>query len=242
MSIPSFALALFGVLLAADARAEDLGAEQRAFERDLGLRLTLPSQASTDRRGAQTAPADPKDVRRLLPVVKDVLGQYPADLRDEMLDEVRVVGKLRSKGTPFLGRAVPDKDLFELAMRKRTSKDGLERTLHHEIAHLIEHEVSFPEQKWASINGAPYANGSIKRKSGEARPATESTGLFRNGFVSRYASKNIHEDFAEFAELAFTRPDRMRELARKYPRIQEKLKLFTDLYESIPGRMRLPWK
>jgi hypothetical protein len=242
MSTPSLAVVALSLLFAFDAHAGEMGAEQRAFEDELGLRLTLPSKASEDRRGAQTTPAATKDLKRLLPVVKDVLRQYPAALRDEMLDEVRVVGKLKSNGTPFLGRAVPDKDLFEIAMRNRTTKEGLQRTMHHEIAHLIEHEVTFPSLRWAAINGKPYANKSIKRKEGEARPATESNSLFRDGFVSRYATKNIHEDFAEFAEMAFTRPDRLRELARKYPRIDEKLKLFTALYESIPGKFELPWR
>jgi hypothetical protein len=210
-----------------------------AFERATGVRLHIMDDPSLTRgaMGADVGPVDPALVAPMLPVIQGVLLQYPPEIRGGMFEDLFLYGKLQMGGTPFLGAARPEKKAFLLAIRPRTEPDGLRSTLHHELAHLIEGDDRFDGAAWIAIS-APY-NGRLQDE-----PETKGVGAeqwWREGFVSRYASKNRHEDFAELAETAFTQPQRMRELAAEYDGLARKLELLTAAYEVYAPGMELPW-
>ena len=110
---------------------------------------------------------------------------------------------------------------------------GLKRTTHHEVSHLIEMHPKFPAEKWKEISAEDYGTHQGKD--------TKGASFKHDGFVSRYASKNRHEDFAELAELAFTNPEKARRYAEKYPDIGTKLRIMTRVYKKVAPEMTLPW-
>jgi len=206
--------------------------EERRFERVTGVELNVPREDESKKKIVRK-PVDVTMAKRLLPVIMDVLMQYPEFVRETLLSQVTLYGKLKRNGKAYLGQAHGKQKSIDIAIRKRTKPFGLRRTMHHEISHLIELHPKFPADKWKSISEGAYGTHQDSPKSG---------GSFRDdGFVTRYASKNRHEDFAELAELAFTRPEKAKELAERYPEIGAKLKLMTRVYRKVAPDMVLPW-
>ena len=184
----------------------------------------------------EVAPPDPALVQLHLPVVEEVLMAYPVSVRERVVPHIWVVGKLLIAGTPFLGVAHPRERRFDLALRRGTNEAKLVRTMHHEIAHMIQGQGRFDRDRWRGISEGSY----VGRKPDEAWKG-RGAAFLREGFVSAYASKNIHEDFAEMAELAFVHPDRIRVLFARFPRIRAKMVYLTGYYERVAPGIVLPW-
>lgn len=234
---------LVAQLLAAPASAAERPAgfdEQiREFEKNTGIDLHVVGDSSEPpmQIGDNLAPVDPFLAARALPLIEDVLMHYPTTVRGVLLTDMYLFGKLQMAGKPFLGAARPEKLRFDLAIRPRTSDAGMKTTLYHEMSHLIEFDEEFPAEEWVALS-KPYLGRLDKLPETKSRDAES---WWRDGFVTRYASKSRHEDFAELAELAFTNPARVNELADQYPLLDKKLDMLTDVYEDYAPGMTLPW-
>lgn len=230
---------LMSVRAHAQERPSDLDAQVQEFERRTGIDLHLAG----DRRepdlpvNADHDAVDPALVARMLPVIQQVMLEYPTTVRGVLLKDMYLYGALRMAGKPFLGAARPEQDRFDLAIRARTTADGLRVTLYHEMSHLIEMDERFPASAWVALS-KPYSGPVMNHPETKSR---DQESWYRDGFVSRYASGSRHEDFAEMAEIAFTNPDRMNGLADQYPLLQRKLDMLTDVYRSYAPGMELPW-
>jgi hypothetical protein len=206
--------------------------EERRFEKATGVELHIPRGDESTRKTTKK-PVDFKLAKRAIPIIMEVLLQYPEVIRGGLLTDLNLYGKLRRKEKGFLGQAKPKTNTIDLAIRNGTRPSALKRTTHHEVSHLIEMHPKFPAEKWKQISAESYGTHQGKETKGES---------FRHdGFVSRYASKNRHEDFAELAELAFTNPEKAQRLAEKYPEIGTKLRIMTRVYKKVAPEMTLPW-
>jgi hypothetical protein len=235
----SLLLSLVGSVAWAGERPAGLDAVVEAFEANTGLNLHLVGDAGEDPNlvTADRGPVELDKALIALPMIESLILGYPSSIRGEKMTDLYLYGKLRMRGTPFLGAAVPGKKRFDLAIRDRTTAEGLAATLHHEIAHLIEFSEDFPAEVWVSAS-APY-NGNLQDDV-ETKDVELAT-WWQQGFISRYASKNRHEDFAELAEVAFTDPARARRAASENPAISTKLELLTRAYRHYTPGMPLPW-
>lgn len=182
-------------------------------------------------------PPDPALVVRFLPTIAGVLGQYPVDFRRRLVPNVLLVGKLQASGTPFLGLAHPREGRFDLAIRSGSTDGKLSATLHHELGHLVFADPRVDKEAFKAISGDTYVGLKPDQKWGRAK-AVE---WLEAGFISRYASKNAHEDFAELAQVAFTRPDVARRFHHRFARIGLKLEFLTGAYRKVAPEMVLPW-
>ena len=232
-------LGLWGATASAADRPTDIDAAIAAFEDSTGLDLHLVGDIGED-PGLVTSERGPVELDKAmiaLPMIESLILGYPSSIRGDKMTDLYIYGKLRMRGTPFLGAAIPAKKRFDLAIRDRTTAEGLASTLHHEIAHLIEFSEDFPAEVWVAAS-APY-NGNLQDDV-ETKDVDLAT-WWRQGFISRYASKNRHEDFAELAEVAFTDPARAQRAASENPAIATKLNLLTRAYRHYTPGMRLPW-
>lgn len=218
------------------ADGEALREALRGFRDRTGLRLVHDPD---DCDGRQRTPARPEDVLRLLPTVRDLVATYPEPIRGHLLKRVHVYGTFQMNGKPYLGAARAKMRRIDLGFRKRTPPGRLATTVHHEIAHLVEAVDGFPREDWVAISGKGAYTGKGHRDAWGKGSADE---LLEAGFVSRYASKNPHEDFAELAEIAFTQPERIRKMARRRERLGRKLRMLEDWYRHLAPEMDFPWR
>lgn len=229
--------------LAAEPTRE-LDRQIASFEKRTGIDVhvvgdrTEPRNAGKDLKRS-LADVDPDLAAKMLPEVEKILMMYTEDVRGPMLKDLYLVGALKMGGKPFLGAAYPKTASFDLAVRPGTSERTVRRTMHHEIAHLIENAKFFPVETWKAFAQNAYVGRTPSKKWKAGKAGTEE--VRRAGFVSKYASKNRHEDFAELAEVAFTKPATARKLSQRYPLIGDKLRLMTDVYRKAAPGMKLPW-
>jgi hypothetical protein len=233
---------LFVLLAAAPASAQDrpagLDARIAEFERRTGLDLHLfgdrtepaPAKVNDD-----LGPVDPALALAMLPVIEKALLAYPPRMRGGLVTDVHLFGKLRMRGKPFLGAARPSLKRIDLAIRPGTKEGQLLSTLHHELSHLIEGHPAFPKEEWLALSDGYTGRGISRDSRGDAKVP------YDRGYVSHYASVNRHEDFAELAEVAFTQPGRLRDLASKYERLEDKVVLLTAIYRHVLPKADLPW-
>ncbi len=240
--ILALATLLATTALAAE-RPSDLDRKIESFEQRTGVDLHIVGDRTE--RGVKGPPkrkqarVDPLLAVKLLPALEDILMVYSDEVRGGMLKDLYLIGKLKIRGKPFLGAAYPKDHSFDLAIRSGTNAVKVRRTMHHEVAHLIENSSFFPVETWKAF--AP--GGYIGREPGKSW-ANGKSGMAdarRAGFATRYASKNRHEDFAELAELAFISPKQARKLGGRYPLLGDKLRLMTDVYRKVAPGMKLPW-
>jgi hypothetical protein len=212
--------------------SNSMGREARRFERITGVELHVPREDESKKKTIRK-PVDITLAKRLLPIIMDVLMQYPDMIRGTLLSNLTLYGKLKRNGKAYLGQARAKQNSIDIAIRSRTKAHGLRRTMHHEISHLIELHPKFPAERWKSISESSYGTHQDRPRRG---------GSYKeDGFVTRYASKNRHEDFAEMAEMAFTRPEKAMDMAERYPEIEKKLKMMTRVYRKVAPEMVLPW-
>lgn len=182
-------------------------------------------------------PVAEADVQRLLPTFEQVLATYPAPTRVKLVRNVWLVGKLKIGNVPFRGMA-HSSGRFELALRPRTRPYDLFGTMHHEIGHLFELRPGFDRDTWRSFSDGSYLGRHPDQK---WDPKAKGQPWLALGFVSKYASKNVHEDFAEMAELSFSRPDLIRTYYDQYPLIRAKMDFLTSYYLKMAPGIALPW-
>lgn len=210
------------------------------FEKEHGVELHLVGVEvegqSEDRRSNRLPAVEPAIAHRSITVIDRAMRFYGDDILGDVLQAIYVVGDLRRNGKPILGAVQKNGVSLDLAIRKRASPMRIQQTIHHEIAHLVEGKDSFPVKAWVEVSGrSAYKAGEHKTAWGKGG------GFLRSGFMSTYGSMNRHEDFAEMAEVAFTRPDKARQLGMKYPKLRTKLELMADVYERLYPQTITPW-
>jgi hypothetical protein len=185
---------------------------------------------------ARLGPVQPRLALKALPTVRAALSGYGTSLADAgLLTTLRLGGKLRAHGTPFLGMANPRAQRFDLAVRRRTPPERLSATLHHELAHLVAAQEAVHMKAYARLGGG-YVGAQPNTRWDTLADAQAA------GFVSMYASKNPSEDFAELAELAFSAPEAALQLAADHPVIAAKLVFLTEAYRTVLPDVARPWE
>jgi hypothetical protein len=61
----------------------------------------------------------------------------------------------------------------------------------------------------------------------------ETDELLRQGFLVGYNKTNIENDLNVYAEYLFTKKEHLETLAKKYPLVNQKVKLFKKFYTDI---------
>ena len=224
--------------LAGEVPAE-LADRVRAFESRTGVQLRLPGHGDEPlpANGDRFGPVDPALARKALPHLQSVLEQYPNSIRGGLLQDLHLFGRFQPGGVPYLAMSRPKLHRIDLAVRPNTRMAALRSTLHHEIGHLLELNPAFPADRWTALS-ASYA-GRL-RKQQETKGLGQSAWLAQ-GFISRYASKNRHEDFAELAQFGFQQPGRLRALSNTWPALGAKVELMTEVYRDLAPGLDLPW-
>lgn len=207
------------------------------FTRRTGVRLTTRVPVVEEGSNAR-GPVEGPVARLALPTVEQVVLFYPESVRGALFRELHVFGRFHMRGKPFLGAAMPKKRRIHLAIRQRTKPASLRNTMHHEIAHLIENHPKFPVKRWMAISDGQYTGRGHRDDKGKQCRAE----LLSKGFVTAYAAKNRHEDFAELAELAFTKPRKALRFAEQHDAIARKLDMLSEIYDVLVPELRLPWE
>lgn len=187
-------------------------------------------------------PADTHDVYSALRGVDLALSLYPPDLVNRHLAAIFIAGELDINGVRAAGTYLyawiyisAAGDLADLGPAY------IAETVHHELSSLLFLAGDFPTARWTALNPADFAylpspEAVLEAAGTHLDPAMAET-WHRDGFVSDYGLSSLENDFNTFAEMALGRPDDLRALAGRHPRIADKLTVLIDFYTGLDPQM-----
>ena len=168
---------------------------------------------------------------RLPKILSKSLGKYPNWVIKEYLEHIWFVEDLSmEKEDTIAGLASPQKKTIYVEVAENGiswTDTSVEKTIHHELAHILDEEFSFPEVDWRNCNPEGFVYG---KKEDEPEKY-----LWEKGFVSNYARSDADEDFPELTGLIFSQPRKAKLLIDHFPIIQAKYRLWLKFFQQIDG-------
>lgn len=189
-------------------------------------------QAPISAKGSQML-AD--EVTRLVPIIHRFLGVYPARVVKDNLESIYLLERLEIYGKDY-GATNGRSSLY---VRSEGKENGygdlfLLGQLHHEFSSILKRNHPFPLSQWKQVNPAAFRYLDDEKAALDwDDPYVQDEKLLRAGFVTRYATSSLENDFNVVAKWLFTRDVELRKLATQYPRIAAKRQLAISFYKTV---------
>ena len=200
-----------------------------AFEERTGVALSIPTVEEIG--DAKWVAADPAKVAKIAPQLEAILMRYNTDVRGHLVKKVVFYENSTAANHSSGGLALPKEHGFVITVKGKKTREKLANIAHHEIGHLVMYADQKALKRWPEISRGKYA------EKGQAAP----TDLYGSGFLSKYGSSNMKEDFAEFALMGFHEPETLLGLAEKHDRIREKVLMMDKAYGKVCPQTERPW-
>jgi hypothetical protein len=247
---------LMGVYLAVRPYIETVRVEKIA--RELGSRYGLiirygdpsefhvPPLPPADSKVAEIQRVDKRYVLPVLEAVKAALQMYPPDLIKKHVSAIFVTGPTEVYGAGGAGMRL-NSWIYLSAPTNRSEQLGSQSyamVFHHELSSFFFYDDSFPVAQWASVNEPDFKY--LERRIDIIRAAApenrrdpkEAPSWYQAGFVHDYGMSSMENDFNTYAELAMAQPAELIQLAKQYPKIAQKTKIFVEFYSSLAPELR----
>lgn len=191
---------------------------------------------------AQGAQMSDDEILRLLPIIREYLSFYPAEVISKNLKTIYLSSELnffaKSYGATYGKSSLYFKNEHK---GKKYDKSFLLGTMHSEFSSILMKNHFFSEAVWKGTNhgGFEYI-GNGKDMLGVNQGYNQSTELLARGLICAYAQASVEEDFNMIVFWLFTKPNELKALARKYPIINSKMWMVIDFYQlSVDSRIKL---
>gem|GEM_PF-2542847 len=177
-----------------------------------------------------------------LEAVEQALAEYPDKPLRKRLRNVFVVNRLWTAKSYFGGTVSDDRRSILVAVGDGKNREWIESAVHHEIAHLLMDSSgkAFPRKEWLAVNPERHVYpadrlGVDDLLSGFGDKTYDET-LQEQGFMNRYGSANVSEDWATFGETLFSKKTDFLDAALRHKRVEAKLLIASRFYrKSFPG-------
>lgn len=205
----------------------------------------LPATSNDPEEGYFIGPSRERFVVAALKGVRKALSKYPKVLIRKYLTAVFVPGKITINCVEGSGTYLHS--WIYLAAKKehkRIDADVYAQTFHHELSSLFLKGANFPKIRWHLANepGFKYLPSQIDvvhaASPENRRNPEEAPTWYQAGFVHYYGMSSMENDFNMYAELAMTHPEKLKELADKYPRILAKTWVLVDFYSRLAPELK----
>jgi hypothetical protein len=193
--------------------------------------------ADAEVQGVTFDPADRGMIDASLKGIAKAFDAYPEKCLGRIIKAVFIAGKILINGTEVGGTYGQDW-IFVASPRNmpaETRQLVAELDVHHETSSFIwwrnpALQTAFKAQEPVGWSFQNDAAAQVARGQG-ADPAIET------GFLSAYGATTSENDFNTYAEIIFSDPARMKDLAKKVPLIAKKVGLVLAAYIAIDPRL-----
>jgi len=182
-------------------------------------------------------PAAQSSLDESLRGVEDALAVYPTSFVSSQIDAIFVAGNLFLDDEPA-GGTYHQTWIIVASTTDPARESNYNSALygvHHEISSFIYHKSYDIAKSWGSLMPKGWLP---KLSSKESLSIIEQPTDYENGFLNNYATTTIQNDFNTYAEFVFARTDELIELAKKYPLVAKKLRLFIVAYSRQSPDMK----
>jgi hypothetical protein len=182
-------------------------------------------------------PAAQSSLDESLRGVEDALTVYPTSFVSSQIDAIFVAGNLFLDDEPAGGTY----HQTWIIVASTTDPEGESNYnsalygVHHELSSFIYHKSYDIAKSWGSLMPKGWLP---KLSSKESLSIIEQPTDYENGFLNNYATTTIQNDFNTYAEFVFARTDELIELAKQYPLVTKKLRLFINAYSQQSPDMK----
>ena len=162
------------------------------------------------------------------------INSYPKEITEKYLQNIYLLSDFYCDDMQ-MGGTCSDKSIYVMVYTY-TSTKWLSEALHHEFSSILWRHNMFHMTKAniGMISGyAAYDPNSLKDCLNKDGCREETEQLLRQGFLLAYGKTNIENDFNVYAEYLFTKKEHLETLAKKYPLVNQKVKLFKKFYADI---------
>jgi len=172
---------------------------------------------------------------RVISDIEEFMSAYDSIFLRQNLTDIYLLNKLKCYGQSYGGT----NSISSVYLVVRTQDEGftdqfLVSMLHSEFSSILMRNYPFPEQEWRLINQDSFVYSENDIQVVEQDTIREQTeDLFEEGFLTRYATTSVENDFNMFVEWLFTRGTELCEIRSRSERINRKAELTIEFYATI---------
>lgn len=198
----------------------------------------VPPYTRTDAKIAEGElfPAAASSLQESLTGVEEALTAYPAGFVSSQIDAIFIAGNMFFDGMPA-GGTYRHSWIIVASTTDPTGESNYNSALygvHHELSSFIYHKNLVVTRFWGELMPKGWQ---AKVTDKEALARSYQPIDYENGFLNNYATTSVENDFNTYAEFVFSRSDELVELAKTYPLVAKKLRLFIDAYAKQSTEM-----
>lgn len=178
---------------------------------------------------------DFEEAPRVISDIEEFISAYDAIFLRQNLTDIYLLNELKCYGQSFGGT----NSSSSVYLVVRTQGEGftdqfLVSMLHSEFSSILMRNYPFPEQEWRLINQDSFVYSENAVQVVEQDTIREQTeDLFEAGFLTRYATTSVENDFNMIVEWLFTQGTELCEIRSQYERINRKAELAIEFYATI---------
>lgn len=177
------------------------------------------------------------EVERTVEAIEKFVPAYPNEVLAKNLTDIYLVSGMKFYGKGF-GAAYGKSAIYvnNEGHARGYTQEFLLSQMHSELSSifLMNYAGDFPTDAWKNINpeGWRYGGTGVEML-GQRDIFAQTDELLSRGFLVKYSQSSLENDVNMFAFWAFTKSEKLRELASKYARIGEKFQLVAEFYRGI---------
>ena len=178
---------------------------------------------------AEIFPASASSLHESLTGVEDALMAYPPGFVSSQIEAIFIAGKMyfddMSAGGTYQHSWIIVATTTDPA--GEPNYDSALYGVHHELSSFIYHKSPAITRFWGALMPTNWqAKSNYKESLADNYQLID----YQNGFLNNYATTSVENDFNTYAEFVFARSDELIKLAKSYPLVAKKLRLFIDAY------------
>jgi hypothetical protein len=178
-----------------------------------------------------------RELAEVVDAIEQFLSAYPKEVLEKNLKTIYLMSGMNFYGKGF-GAAYGKSAIYvnSEGKSKGYTHQFLLSQMHSELSSifLINYGEKFPVDKWNDINASGWEyEGTGIEMLGQSDIFAQTEELLSLGFLVNYSQSSLENDVNMFAFWAFTKAEKLKELASKYERIGRKHQLVVEFYRTI---------
>lgn len=183
------------------------------------------------------------EMERTVEAIEKFVQAYPKEVLAKNLTDIYLVSGMKFYGKGF-GAAYGKSAIYvnNEGHTRGYTQEFLLSQMHSELSSifLMNYGSEFPMDAWKNINpeGWRYGGTGVEML-GQRDIFAQTDELLSRGFLVKYSQSSLENDVNMFAFWAFTKSEKLKELASKYARIGQKFQLVAEFYRGIHPEIKI---
>lgn len=180
---------------------------------------------------------DFSEAKRMEAIINDSFSRYSKEFINSNLTDIYLLKEMYFYNKPFGGTS-SEKGIY--ICNDGGTYDNLLALMHSEFSSILyrNYQSLFPVKEWNKINKPNFKYvGSGVSLLGQKNLDEQTEELLSNGFLVKYSTSSMEQDFNMFVRWIFTKPNELQKIANRHNKIKNKYNLVIDFYNEINSKV-----